>query len=179
MEDISLHLLDIAQNSLEAGAGCLLISIEVNTSEDTLVVTIKDDGAGMDEETLRELTDPFFTTKAKKVGLGIPLIAQAARETGGSVSVESVAGKGTCLKAIFRFSHIDRKPVGDIASTLIALIAGAPDTDILFKYKIDDNEYLFDTYHIRHELGDVPLNFSPVLKYLREEILSGIRMVEG
>ncbi len=175
MEDISLHILDIAQNSIDAGAGRIEISIEEDRKADVLVLRIRDDGRGMDRESLKALKDPFFSTKGKKTGLGIPLLAQSAREAGGDVTVESEPGGGTTLEATLRLGHIDRKPLGDLTSTLLVLIGGNPDIDVLFRYRIDDREYRLDTAEIKEQLGEVPINYPDVLSLLRRDIGEGIK----
>ncbi|NOY39559.1 MAG: ATP-binding protein [Nitrospirae bacterium] len=175
MQDISMHILDIALNSIDAGANRIVISIEEDTRGDILRLTIKDNGRGMDTETQKKLTDPFFTTKGKKTGMGIPLLAQSAREAGGNIAVKSEAGKGTILQATFCLSHIDRKPLGDLTSTIVPLIAGNPDIDLIFRYRIDNNEYTLDTAKIKRQLGEIPINYPGVLSVLRKDISKGIR----
>ncbi|GMT47791.1 MAG: histidine kinase [bacterium] len=175
MQDISMHILDIALNSIDAGANRIVISIEEDTRGDILRLTIKDNGIGMDKETLKRLTDPFFTTKGKKTGLGISLLAQAARETGGNITVHSEPGNGTTLQATFSLNHIDRKPLGDLTSTIVALIAGNPDINLIFKYRIDNNEYILNTAEIKRQLGEVPINCPGALSVLRKDISEGIK----
>ncbi len=175
MEDLSLHILDIAQNSLQAGARNLEISIEENEERDELVLTIRDDGAGMTEEEIAMVLDPFYTSKDKKTGLGIPLLAQSAREAGGDVSVESMPGKGTVIKAGFRLNHIDRKPLGDLASTIRVIIAGAPMVDLLFSYICGGREYRLDTASLRDALGEVPIDYPDVLRLISEDVAEGLK----
>jgi signal transduction histidine kinase len=134
MEDVSLHILDIVENALRAGAKNVAIRLAVGRSKDQLVLEIADDGEGMDEETRRRALDPFFTTKqGKRVGLGLPFLAQAAEETGGKLEVESAPGKGTKVTATFGLSHIDRKPLGNIAETLHCLQATHPSVNFRFE----------------------------------------------
>ena len=136
MQDISLHILDIVENSLAANAGKVLVRIVHYLSSDLLVLEIKDDGKGMDEKTVRNALDPFFTTKTrKKVGLGIPLLAQAAREAEGKLTIESDPGSGTYIRATFRFSHPDRKPLGDVDKTIRLLRISHPEIDIGYVFR--------------------------------------------
>jgi hypothetical protein len=115
-----------------------------------LTIEIKDNGQGIDEETIKKIDDPFFTTRTtRKVGLGLPLLSQAARESGGNIEVESKVGRGTKVKATFGYSHIDRKPLGDMGTTLATLIAGNPEVDFRYEYKKDELEDLVDTKEIR------------------------------
>jgi signal transduction histidine kinase len=133
MQDISLHILDIIENSFNAGCTRVAIGITEDVPNDLLVVEVSDDGAGMDEETLRQAMDPFFTSKpGKKVGLGLPLLAQASREGGGTFTVESKKNGGTSIKATFLLNHPDTKPLGDVEGTIRLLQVTHP--DITFDY---------------------------------------------
>jgi anti-sigma regulatory factor (Ser/Thr protein kinase) len=178
MEDISLHILDIAENSIDAGAGRVEIKIIINESDDRLILKISDNGKGMDEETIRMVKDPFFTTKTvrrKRFGLGIPLLAQAAEECNGKFSIESEVGKGTVITAEFQHSHIDIKPLGDIGSTMTVLIGGHPEIYFLLSYEKDGFSYKLDTEELKKELNDVPINLPDVLKLIREDINSALK----
>lgn len=137
MEDISLHILDIVENSIRAQSKNINIEIIEDYKKDLLVLVIKDNGAGMDEGTLRKATDPFFTTKeGKKVGLGLSLLAQSAEEAGGEFKIESSPLKGTKVIATFKMSHIDRKPIGDIEETLRCLKSAHPEINFTFNQRI-------------------------------------------
>ena len=146
MEDLSLHILDIAENSISASAKRIEIRIDENEVKDLLTIEIKDDGKGMDEQTLQKALDPFFTTRnTRRVGLGLSLLAQAARETDGNLVLDSRNGQGTTVKATFSFSHPDRKPMGDILETIRTLVVGYPGVDFLYEHKKNDSIYRFDT----------------------------------
>ncbi|TET47342.1 ATP-binding protein [candidate division TA06 bacterium] len=142
MEDISLHILDIVENSIAVSASRVEITVVEDMEKDLLLVEIKDNGQGMSEERLEKVLDPFFTTKSvRKVGLGLPLLAQAARQSGGDIEIESKVGIGTRVKATFQHSHPDRKPLGDIPETMRILRAGNPDIEFVYKYeKIEDSK---------------------------------------
>ncbi|MFQ5867356.1 MAG: ATP-binding protein [bacterium] len=136
MEDLSLHILDIVENSIVAQAKKIEISIIENIKEDLLTVKIKDDGKGMDEEMIKKSLDPFFTTKTtKKVGLGLPLLAQAAEESGGKLEIESEVGKGTTIMATFKLSHPDRRPLGNMKETMKILTVAHPEIKFIFEHK--------------------------------------------
>jgi K+-sensing histidine kinase KdpD len=146
MEDLSLHILDIAENSISASAKRIEIRIDEDEDRDLLTIEIKDDGNGMDEETLQKVLDPFFTTRTtRRVGLGLSLLAQATRESDGTIELDSRPGKGTKIKASFRYSHLDRKPMGDIDETLRTLVAGHPGIDFLYEHRKNNSFYRFDT----------------------------------
>lgn len=138
MEDLSLHIMDIIENSLRADAKNVTIRL-VENMYNKLTLEIVDDGIGMDEEILTHATDPFFTTKnGKKFGLGISLLAQAAEETGGVLHVESKEDKGTRLLATFNKNNIDMKPIGDIGKTIRVLKATHPEVNFLFEHIIEN-----------------------------------------
>ncbi|HEX8948397.1 MAG TPA: ATP-binding protein [Dissulfurispiraceae bacterium] len=176
MEDLSLHILDIAENSIDAGAGRVDIFIADREAEDTFMIRIGDDGKGMDEEIMRRIKDPFFTTKTvRRFGLGIPLLAQAAEECGGRLSIESEQGKGTVICAEFRRSHIDRKPLGDIGATMMVLVGGHPEIDFSLAYEGNGVSYAFDTAEVKKMLGDVPIYVPDVLKLIKDDINEGLK----
>lgn len=134
MEDVSLHILDIAENALRAGAKNVTIRLALGKREDRLVLEVTDDGEGMNKEAMGRAVDPFFTTKeGKRVGLGLPFLAQAAEEAGGKLEVQSSPGKGTKVIATFGLSHIDRKPLGNIEETLQCLKATHPEVCFSFE----------------------------------------------
>ena len=140
MEDFSLHLLDLAENALACGASRIEIRIIEERKEDVMRIEINDNGCGMDEQTKHNMLDPFFTTKPdKRVGLGIPLFAQAAREAGGGIEIQSEPGKGTKVCAKFQLSHPDLKPLGDILETMAALACGHPQIQFVFEHRQDGN----------------------------------------
>lgn len=175
MLDLSLHILDIAENSTRAGAKTVWIDIVENVEEDRLIIEVRDDGAGMDEATLRKALDPFFTSKkVRRVGLGLPMLAEAAERAGGFLRIESVVGKGTRVRVEFLHSHIDRQPLGDMAGTFMTLIAGNPGVNFEYRHCKDGETFTLDTAEIRKALDGVPINSADVLNFLREKIREGL-----
>lgn len=174
MQDLSLHILDIAENSINAGADKILIRIKEDIPEDILAIEVRDNGRGMDKETLLNASDPFFSTKKVRgnIGLGIPLLKQMAEECGGKVEIETAEGKGTSITASFRHSHIDRKPLGDIGSTIATLIYCHPLINFRYEHGRDGDIYTLNTEDLREELDDVPLNSPEVIKYIKNSISS-------
>lgn len=178
MKELSLNLLDIAENSVRAGA--TLTKLLITETPELFTMEITDNGCGMTAEVLRGVTDPFYTTrKTRKVGMGLPLLRLAAEQTGGEMTVDSVSEKdspdrhGTTVRAIFRKTHIDFTPPGDLASTVVTLIQGHPDTDFLFRHTMPEKTVELDTRELRDRLGEVPLNNYEVIvwigEYLREQ----------
>lgn len=175
MKELSLNVLDITENSVKAGA--TLISIELTERDNLLSITVTDNGCGMSEETVRTVTDPFYTTRTtRRVGLGIPLFKFAAEQTGGGITIESkqktdgVEDHGTVVNAIFHTDHIDFTPLGDIISTLVTLIQGHPNIDFVFTHKTDRGEVELDTRELRAVLEDTPLDTFEVLIWIRESL---------
>ena len=174
MKELSLHLLDVAQNSVTAGAGHIDLSLEENKEQDCLLV-IADDGRGMSPEFLASVTDPFTTTRTtRKVGLGLPLLRMTAEQTGGWMKIESQVDIGTTVTALFRRGHIDCPPLGSLPSTVALLIQGAPDVEWTYRHSTPKGSFTLDTRELRAILGpDVPLSEPSVTlwieDYLREQ----------
>jgi len=178
VRELSLHLLDIAENSIAAGAKKITMSIEENSSTDLLKLKVIDDGRGMDQDTVKKVIDPFVTSRTtRKVGLGIPLLKEAAEACNGSLDLSSELGKGTALVVTFQNSHIDRMPLGDIPTTFLNLLVSNPVVHWIFIYRINDKEFFFDDEEIKTTLGDVPLTEPEILKVVREIIDTGISEV--
>ena len=164
-----MNVLDVAENSVAAGSTLTSITVEIDTAKRLLAVTIADNGKGMDEETVRRVTDPFYTTRTTRpVGMGIPLFRMAAEATGGSLSITSKPGAGTTVTAVFGLSHIDRLPLGDMDGTVSTLVRMNPGLDFCYIHRVDGREFVFDTREIRDILGDVPLDDPDVALWLNE-----------
>ena len=175
MRELALHILDIAENSISAGADKIKISVSENRADDLLEISIEDNGKGMDAETLARISDPFITSRTtRKVGLGIPFLKAAAEACAGSFEIQSQQGVGTTVRATFMHSHIDRMPLGDISGTLLTLIIGTPEVNWIFEYDVDDNSFIFDDKPIKDTLDGVPLSEPAVIRFLRESINEGI-----
>jgi len=171
MEDLSLHILDIVENSVAAHADTIEIRITEDTEQDLLSVEVIDNGIGMDDETARKVLDPFYTTKTvRRFGLGLPLLSESAKAANGHLSVTSKKGEGTKVQADFQYSHIDRKPLGDISQTIITLVMGNPDIDLVYVHTKNSHSHRFDTRAIKTQLGDIPINSLAGMRKIREEL---------
>jgi len=171
MEDLSLHILDIAENSVAARADTIEIRITEDKEGDLLSVELIDNGVGMDEETVKKVLDPFYTTKTvRRFGLGLPLLSEAARAANGSLSINSKKGEGTKIRADFQYSHIDRQPLGDIGQTIITLVMGNPEIDLVYVHKKNSHTYTFNTRNIRTQLEDIPLNSLDGIRMIRKDL---------
>jgi hypothetical protein len=176
VQEIALNILDIAQNSVKAGASLIEIAVGIDTEADTLTVKIADNGCGMDEEQLRKVTDPFFTTRTtRKVGMGVSFFKMAAELTGGSFEIRSQKSSGTAVRAVFVLSSIDRMPLGDVNGVIEQLIVfdgsqGDSPPDFTYSYDLDGAGFTLSTAEIRELLGggDIPLSAPDVKLFIRE-----------
>ena len=172
MEDLSLHILDIAENSIAAGARTISISVLENTLENLLRIDIADDGRGMDPAMAEKAADPFSTSRTtRRVGLGLALLREAAEAANGSLAIRSKPGRGTTVTATFELHHIDRKPLGQMTETIIALIVSRGDLDIVYRHTRDDRSVVFDTRTLRGQLREAPLNSAGAMSALREHLM--------
>lgn len=173
MEEFSLYVLDITMNSVRAGADEIEVSLAENG--DRLTFTVTDNGCGMTQEQVANLTDPFFTTrKTRSVGLGVPFLKMLAEQTGGSVAIESrhesehAEDHGTTLTATFVTSHIDFIPMGDIIGTVTTLIQGSPEVNFTFTHSTEKGKVNLECARLREILGpDVPLSDVEVLEWIK------------
>ena len=173
------HILDIAENSIRAGATLIEISVEEDSMNDLLTLEIKDDGHGMNPDILKRVLDPFYTTKTvRRVGLGLPLLKDAAQRSGGTFRIESQENSGTIVRATFGLHHLDRQPLGAIISIIIILIISNSQVDFFYKHRHNDRRFGIDTREIRKEIDDVPINHPEVIKYIRGVIEEGLSEIE-
>lgn len=180
MRDLSLHLLDLAQNSIKAGAS--LVTIRMTVDENGwLTFTLMDDGCGMSPELLARVTSPFATTRTtRKVGLGIPMMMENAQRAGGDLTIQSQVGQGTTLTVTYDTRNIDSLPMGDLAGTILSLILVNPDRpDFLFEGKSPKGEGSFDTREVRAVLAGVPLNEPDVTAWMKEALEETINPIFG
>lgn len=172
MEDLSLHILDIVENAVAAGAARVLIAVNENARRDLLSFRVTDNGRGMSREEKERALDPFFTTKRKRTGLGLPLLAQTAEVCGGRVIIESVPRKGTRVTARFRFRHIDRPPLTKMTETMMMLIFGHPEVE--FRYRHTRNGLRF-SYLRRAFPGRTAA--SAEIAALRDSLRAGLKRI--
>ncbi len=169
MQELSLNVLDIAQNSVRAGADLITILVAEEPEQDRMTITIGDNGCGMSPRQVEQVQDPFYTTRTtRRVGLGVPFFKMAAEMSGGSLSIQSREGEGTVVTATFGLGNIDRMPLGDISGTVAALIQCNPSIDFVYTRRVGDRSMTLDTREFRRILGDIPLNAPEVSVFIRE-----------
>ena len=180
MDEIALHILDLAQNSVAAGASHLTVEVEEDAVADRLNVRVADDGCGMDGDMAARAQDPFTTTRTtRKVGLGIPLCKAGCLACGGSFELTSAPGVGTEIRCFWQMSHIDRPPLGDMAGTLFTLLALNPALELRYRHSAGGCAFLFDTLEIRATLMGLPLDNPEVLGWLRQYLIEGEQVFSG
>ncbi len=171
---MSLHILDLLENSVEAGASKIRLSIREDLQRDWMTIEIVDDGCGMSKELTEQVLDPFYTTrKTRHVGLGLPLFSEAARRCGGELVIQSKPGEGTRVEATFRHSHIDRAPLGDMPTALLAILLSSRPVDLDYCHRVGLREFGFNSSEIRKGLEGVPLNHPKVRDWISQSLREG------
>lgn len=179
MKDLSLHIMDIVQNSISAKAGTIEIEISENVKSDLYSIVIKDDGVGMAPAFAEKVTDPYVTSRTtRKVGLGLPLLKQNAERTGGSLKIESEVGIGTIVTTNFGLSNYDRPPLGDIAGTIVLLAAANLKTRFIYRHTTEITTFIFDTNEINEMLDGMPLSEPGIIRFLKEMINENLQEIK-
>ncbi|NMA55702.1 MAG: ATP-binding protein [Firmicutes bacterium] len=180
MEELALHILDLVQNSLAAGATLVEITIVEDSKANCLTISIADNGCGMKKEFVDRVLDPFTTTRTtRRVGLGLPLLFMTAGQCGGGLSIDSKPGQGTKITATFELDHWDLPPLGDMAGTVTTLLVGQVEMDLLYRHIVDGLEFRLDTRELRAQLDPVPLTEPRVLTFLRAYIQGELANLHG
>lgn len=180
MKELSLHILDIVQNSISAGSSIIKVTIDEDTATDKLVISIEDDGKGMDKQAIEKVKDPFYTSRStRKVGLGIPLFLAAAKRCEGDLYIESEPRKGTKVIVQFKHSHIDRAPIGNMWDTMAGLILCNENLDFIYEHKYDNKVFSLSTVDLKNTLKEVPITSPEVAGWIREYLRENIKDLYG
>lgn len=172
--------MDVAGNSVKAKATEIRITLTESVKEDLVSLTIEDNGSGMSKDFLEKVCDPFVTTRTtRKIGLGLPLLKQSALDTDGEFDISSEEGKGTRVFASFRLSHLDRVPIGDIASTITALIGSNDKIRYIYSHRTDEGEFVFDTDEVKEQIGDIPLSTPDIIIWISEYLNENLSEIKG
>jgi hypothetical protein len=171
LKEIALHILDIAENGIAAGATCIHISVDEARKKNLLQIVIQDNGAGIPEEKINKVNDPFVTTRvSRRIGLGLSLLETATHRCNGGMTITSEAGKGATVRAMFRYDHIDRAPLGDMAATISTLVAGNSGIDFVYTHSINGKTFTMDTRDIRRKLSVRSIADLKVAQYLEKSV---------
>lgn len=177
MQEIAMNILDIAYNSIKAQANLIKIIIHDSSKLNIINIQIIDNGIGMDKTTVKNVIDPFYTTRTtRKVGLGVPMFKENIEATGGTFKIESEVGKGTHVTGEFIKNHLDTPPMVNIVETIITLIQADEKINYLFKYTSDKLEFILDTQEIKKILEGVPINQPEIIVWLKEYIKEGLQL---
>jgi signal transduction histidine kinase len=180
VRDLSLHILDIIQNSITANATQVILKIKVDKTNDLLSIFIKDNGIGMSEELLKDITNPFSTTrKTRKVGLGISLLMASAQRADGDLKIQSSLGIGTTLMASLRVTHIDRLPLGVLSETIISVILSKPEMNFEVEFSNIEETFKFNTSEVKVEIGEIPITELTILTWIKDYINEGVEIIFG
>ncbi len=180
MKDLSLHILDIAQNSTRARATLVEILIEEDYLKNLISITIKDNGCGMSPSMVKQVEDPFVTSRTtRKVGLGIPLFKQSAVQGGGDLRIVSEVGVGTTIVATFKMDNIDTPPWGDLPGVISMLSSGNPCVDFIYTHISNGEDYTFSTIDVKEILGDTPINEPSIANFLKAMIAENLHEIRG
>lgn len=181
MKELSLHVLDVAENGISAGADHIAIEVIEDREQNRLTLHIADNGRGIPRDQIDRAIDPFYTSRTtRRVGMGLSLLNAAARQCGGHMWIDSETGKGTRIKAEFVHDHIDRAPLGDMAATMISLIMGSPGVDFEYRHESDGREFVLSTREVRAALGGRPITDPEVFQYIMTTLRTGEkRLTEG
>lgn len=180
MRELSLHILDIIQNSIAAEASKIKLKVKDDIDNNKFSILISDNGYGIKADKIKEITDPFVTSRqTREVGLGLPLLKAAAVRCDGHLEIESKPGKGTKIEAFFKNDHIDRAPLGDIAGTLVSLIATNPDKNFVYYHFVNNKKFIFNTADIKEQLEGLEINQTSILNWIEEYINEGIEDLYG
>jgi hypothetical protein len=175
MKEISMHILDIAMNSIKAGASLLEIEITDSEKDNLVKIAIKDNGAGMSEETLKKVTDPFFTTRTtRKVGLGLPMLKGSCERCNGKLEIDSQLGVGTTVLCWFERNNIDRAPMGNMGDTIMTIINSLENCELIYTHGTDRGKFVLNTEEIKHMLDCSSLNDGEVLLWIKDFINENI-----
>ena len=180
MKELSLNILDIAQNSVKAGATQIEICVTESVLKNLVSISVADNGCGMSQEFLNSVTDPFVTTRTtRKVGLGIPLLRQQSLDTNGKFEITSKLGEGTVVYADFCLDHLDRAPIGDVASSVITLISSNPAICYIYKHVTDNGEFVLNTNDVKAQIDDIPIDQPEILMWLSDYLNENLNSIEG
>lgn len=179
MKELSLHILDITQNSIRAGASVVWLTIDESIPDNLLKIIIEDNGKGIPKDMLENITNPFVTTrKTRKVGLGLSLFKEAALSCNGDFQITSEVGKGTCVTAVFEHDHIDRMPLGNMPETIMTMLLSFDSADLVYVHRYNGREFVMDTRELKTVLeADNLLTDPDILNWIKGYVREGLEEI--
>ena len=180
MRELALHILDLVQNSIEAGATRVSLEVIEDKDNDFLSITVSDNGRGMHEDEIKAVVDPFVTSRTtRRVGLGLPLIDMYTQICGGRLDIKSEKGCGTTVEAVFKYSHIDRPPLGNMKDTIKTIIIANPYLDFQYSNRVQNRSFFVATAELRSILGGVPFTHPEVITWFDEYLKENLACLHG
>ena len=178
MKELAMHVYDLMENSMAAGAKDVKLTIKDSLKDNVFHFTIEDNGKGMSKEFLAKVTDPYTTSRTtRKVGLGLPLIKMNTERCGGGMKIESEVGVGTKLEFWFEHNNWDRPPMGDLSGTLVMLLSAHEDIHFVITYKTDKDEFVLDTDELKEALDGMSMNDIHIINYLKEMVEENLKEI--
>lgn len=176
MKEISMHILDIAMNSVKAMATLIEIEVDDSVEKNCLRIIIKDNGTGMSKDMLTKVTDPFFTTRTtRRVGLGLPMLKESCERCNGKLTIDSQLGGGTRVECFFERNNIDRAPMGNMGETIMTIINSLHDCELIYIHSTDRGMFSLSTKEVKNILDEGQISDSSVLLWIKEYINENIR----
>ncbi len=180
MNNLAMHIMDIVQNAIRAGGRFIVIKVDEQPQSNYLSITIEDDGSGIPEDIVQNITDPYVTTRnTRNVGLGLSLFKQSAEQSDGYINIDTKTNVGTIIKAVFMYDHIDRPPIGNIAETIVVLVTTNTAIDFLYEHNYNDKNYTFDSREIKEILQDTPFSAPGIYTFLKEMVAENVRVIQA
>ncbi|HWR09658.1 ATP-binding protein [Sporomusa sp.] len=180
MRELSLHILDLVQNSLEAGAMIVKLEIVEDLAADVMLIRVADNGRGMDEKLRQLVIDPFVTTRiTRRIGLGLPLMDMSSKRCDGYLKIDSTPGQGTIIQAKYRHSHLDRPPLGNMVETIKTILVANPTLDFLYHHTVNDRTFTVSSREIADILDGASLTQPEILIWLHEYLSDNIANLYG
>ena len=180
MRELSLHILDLVTNSIEADSTRVIIAIQESVKSNLLKITIRDNGKGMSKDMVENVLDPFMTTRTtRSVGMGLSLMKQSAMDSGGDLTITSIPGKGTQVNIDLQLGHINRSPLGDLADTIINLIIGTIDVHFVLYHKTDSGKFCFDSYWMLARMAEKECSLYALINPAKEFINKGLKKISA
>ncbi|HWR40943.1 MAG TPA: ATP-binding protein [Patescibacteria group bacterium] len=180
MRELSLHILDLVQNSIEANATTVKLEVIEDRSDDRLIIRVTDNGRGMDEKIRQLVIDPFITTRTtRRIGLGLPLMEMSSKRCDGYLHIDSVPGQGTTVEAMYRHSHLDRPPLGNMVETIKTILVANSELHFTYHHSVNGRTFSISSLELHDILGDVPLSHPDVLGWLHDYLTVNIANLYG
>jgi signal transduction histidine kinase len=179
LRELSLHILDLVENALRAGATVIAVSVEQDEQADRLLIRVEDDGPGLEQPMERAL-DPFFSTKpGKKTGLGLALFRFRLEQAGGRLTLARSPLGGLEVRGEMRLGHVDRSPLGDLASTVASVVCTNPGVELRARLRVGGREMSFSSTEIARGIPFGSRTEIAVARVMKTRIAEGLEALHA